>query len=94
MINVIASLVSFVVAALLTSACILGVRTIIAIFTGDETEFRRLTTPYDEAERMAISRFGVTAEEFEKTMDEELERNPKALPLDAYWPLMEKYTIL
>jgi hypothetical protein len=70
------------------------VRIIVARIKGDETELRRLTTPYDEAERMAISRFGITAEEFEKTMDEELERNPKALPLDAYWVLMEKYTIL
>lgn len=84
-------------AALLVSACSLGVRIIVARIKGDETEFRRLTTPYEVAEFDAIMNWGkthgVTRETFAKYWEREQKRNPKALPYDAYIAIMEELTI-
>ena len=84
-------------AALLVSVCSLGVRIIVARIKGDESEYIRLTTSYDEAEFDAVMNWGkthgVTSEIFSKYWERELKRNPRALPYDAYVAIMEELTI-
>ena len=94
MYHILASLVLVVIVAICVSAYSLGVRIIIAKLKGDEFEYVRLTTPYDVAEFDAIMNWGkthgVTKEIFAKYWEREQKRNPNALPLDAYYSIMDE----
>ena len=56
-----------------------------AAICGDYKEFKRLTTPYDVAELMAMKDFGTSSEEFEQAWKEVLKvLGGLATPYDAY----------
>jgi hypothetical protein len=93
MVHFIMSLIGIAAAVMFISMIGLAVRQVIALIKGDEFEFMRLTTPYDEAEHKAIvsySHRGVTKEIFAKYWEREQKRNPDALPLDAYYSIMDE----
>ena len=62
----------------------LAVRQGRALLKGDQTEFDRLSIPYDIAALMALRDFGIREEVFELTWNELKESQPNALPYDVY----------
>lgn len=96
MFHLIMSLLGIAAAVIFYSMLANACRSIIALLKGDEAEFDRLTTSYEEAAHMAVmsyGRLGVTREIFEKYWQRELKRNSGARPLDAYHSIMEELAI-
>lgn len=93
MVHFIMSLIGIAAAVIFISMIGLIARQLVALIKGDEFEFMRLTTPYDEAEHKAIVSYGhrgVTKEIFAKYWEREQKCNPDALPLDAYYSIMDE----
>lgn len=93
MVHFIMSLIGIAAAVIFISMIGLAVRQVIAFIKGDEFEFMRLTTSYNEAEHKAIvsySHYGMTKEIFAKYWEREQKRNPDALPLDAYYSIKDE----
>ena len=77
-------------AVILYGMVALMVRQIIALMKGDEDQFERLTTPYDDAVLVTMRDFGISKKEFEKMWKELQSKDSDALPYDVYLKLRDQ----
>lgn len=84
MITILSFVAGIAAAVILYSMFALAVRQGRALLKGDQTEFDRLSIPYDIAALMALRDFGIREEVFELTWNELKESQPNALPYDVY----------